>query len=68
MTNGELLEQTIKDKGIKIAYICKELDISHKAFRNKLLGKTEFKGSEIYKLTKMLGLSLEERERIFFAS
>ena len=67
MTNSELLEQTIKEKGIKKSYICKELDISFKTLRYKILGITEFKGSEIQKLSLILDLSTKDREHIFFA-
>ena len=67
MTNGELLERTITAKGLKIIHICKELNISHKTLRNKILCKTEFKGSEIEKLSQLLNLSAEERNNIFFA-
>ena len=65
MTNGQMLEQAIQANGYKMNYISKKLNISYRAFYNKLKGNTEFKASEIVRLTELLKLTSEQRDMIF---
>lgn len=67
MTNGKMLEKAIMAKGYKMNYLASALDISYKAFYNKLYGKTEFKASEIVRLSKILSLTDEQRDNIFLS-
>lgn len=52
--------------GISNREIAKSLGISEQALYNKATGKTEFKNSEIKRLSQVLSLSLEKVNDIFF--
>lgn len=67
MTNSEVLKSLIKEKGLKIKYVAKQLGLSAYGFQLKVMNKCEFKTSEVSALCDLLGIkSLEEKERIFF--
>lgn len=68
MTNTVLLEQIIKEKGIKKAKIVEVLDISYSWMKKKINNKVDFKAVEIQKLCELLEINdLELKDRIFFA-
>lgn len=67
MTDTELLEKAIADSGLKKGAIAERLSLTRAGFRKKELGKTEFTATEIQILAKILGLSVKQREKIFFA-
>jgi hypothetical protein len=68
MTNTELLEQYIRDSGLKKAKLADALGLTYAGFAKKVSGQTEFKASEISILSTMLGISNgEDRDRVFFA-
>ncbi len=67
MTDTELLYKTIDDSGLKIKYLCDQCDLTYSGFQCKAENITEFLPSEIQILTKVLGLSNKQRDRIFFA-
>lgn len=67
MTDSHLLEQKIKAVGLTISAIAEKLGITRAGFYKKLNNDTEFKASEISKLSTILGLTSKEREQIFFA-
>lgn len=46
--------------------LAKSLGLSETAFYNKVGGQTQFKNSEIKKLTELLGLSMKSVNEIFF--
>lgn len=48
--------------------LARELGISETAFSNKVWGRSQFKNSEIKKLTGILELSMEDVNTIFFDS
>ena len=54
--------------GMSSKLMAERLGISSTAFYNKLTGRTEFKNSEIRTVAKLLSLSAEEMENIFFAA
>nr|DAJ93557.1 MAG TPA: helix-turn-helix domain protein [Caudoviricetes sp.] len=64
MTNTKLLRATIIQNGLTQDDVAKFLNISHQAFSNKINNKTEFKASEIIKLSELLGI--ENKDTIFF--
>ena len=66
MTNTALLRQTIHDCGYRFDFIASRLGLSRQGLMLKIEGDTEFKASEIAALTQLLGLSSEQRDRIFF--
>lgn len=66
MTNTKLLREKIEASGLKLSYIADQLGISGKALSMKIENRTEFKPSEIVKLSKLLRIkSAEERTQIF---
>ena len=68
MTNTELLRQKIHDSGYRINFIAAKVGITYQCLLNKINNKTEFTATEIKDLSDLLDISLEERERIFFAA
>ena len=63
---NELLA-VIDASGMKKQFLAKELGISIATFWRKIRGLTEFKPSEIARLSELLGIgSLKERDRLFF--
>lgn len=67
MTNGKILRDVIEKSGLKYCYIADCMGISRFTLQNKLDGRTEFVASEIAKLSRLLHLSEELREEIFFS-
>lgn len=53
--NSKKLREVMREKGISVVQMCRELNISRKAFWSKCTGKTEFKQSEIAKIIDLLG-------------
>lgn len=69
MTNTELLQNTIRDSGLKISAILEKVNIkTYSTLRAKIENKSEFTASEIEKLCKVLNLNKDQREAIFFAN
>ena len=66
MTNTLELELAIKRAGLTKREIAKRLNLSENGLYLKIDNKTEFKASELFALTKMLNLSGNEMEVIFF--
>lgn len=66
MQNKDVLLQKITESGLKISYICNTLGVSTTCFYNRLNGKSDFRGSEIFVLVTLLHLSDEEKRTIFF--
>lgn len=64
MINKLELEILIKRKKLTKTEVAKNLGISFQGFENKLNNKSEFKASEIYTLSKMLGVEMDNL--IFF--
>ena len=67
MINTILLEKLIKESGYKKGYIAEKLGISRYGLAKKITNKTEFKTSEVDKLSRILKVTTEEREKIFFS-
>lgn len=64
--NSVKLRTVMLENGKTMREISQFIHISEQAFYNKLHGKTEFKSSEILKLTAFLKLSMEQVNEIFF--
>ena len=60
------LRASIARAGITNRKLAEHLGLSEKAFYNKIQGDTEFKGSEIKGLAKVLNLSMKDVNTIFF--
>ena len=67
MTNGKMLREVIEKSGFKYFYVAECMGISRYTLQNKLDGKTEFVASEIATLSRLLHLTEEQRELIFFS-
>lgn len=63
--NTKLLQQKIKDSGLKMGFIAEKLGRSRQALSDKIQGKTEFLPSEIRILCELLLLSDDDRRLIF---
>lgn len=68
MINTKLLEKKISDSGMTMVSLAEKTGILRESLYNKLKGNTEFKASEISSLSKVLRLSIRERDAIFFDS
>ena len=68
MTNTEKLKHKIEQSGVTMVHLAAAIGVTRECFYKKLMGKTEFKASEIVALTKALHLTNSEREDIFFAA
>lgn len=60
------LRASIARAGITNRKLAEHLGLSEQAFYNKIQGDTEFKGSEIKGLAKILNLSMKDVNTIFF--
>ncbi len=67
MTDTQMLRDAIKESGVTLTYISEKMGLTREGLYNKLNGTSEFKASEIVKLSALLHLSAETREQIFFA-
>ena len=67
MTDTAALRDTIKNSGLKYNFIASKLGLSTMGLLKKVENETEFKASEIKKLSELLRLTSDERDRIFFA-
>lgn len=63
--NTKLLQQKIKDSGLKMGFIAEKLGRSRQALSDKIRGKTEFLPSEIRILCELIHLSDDDRRLIF---
>ena len=67
MVDKELLEEVIKDSGIKKRAIAQKLKISEHGLSNKINNISEFKVSEVLLLEEILNLSVPQTRLIFFS-
>lgn len=67
MTNINLFKKKIYDSGMTVTAIARKTGISRETLYNRMkLG--DFRSTEIFSLTKVLQLSQDERDHIFFAN
>ena len=66
MMNAELLQQAIKESGLKQKYLAKKLNLSWYGFKLKVNGTHEFVASEIVALRDLLRLDDAAFNDIFF--
>lgn len=67
MTNTTMLEKYIEDSGYKKSFIAKQIGISSYALSLKINNKSEFKGTEMTIISKLLKIDSKTRDAIFFA-
>ena len=68
MVNSTVLKKIIKEKGVKMEALAKNLDISTTSLKSKIEGRTDFKSEEVYRLKVFLGLSITQIDMLFFAT
>ena len=67
MTNTNLLRSKIDESGYKLQFLAEKCGLTYFGFMKKVNNETEFKASEIKTLKKLLNLTNEEANKIFFA-
>lgn len=67
MTDTKALRERISALGLKYKIIAQKLGISAYTLQRKIDNDVEFKVSEVDALASLLGLSLREKDEIFFA-
>lgn len=67
MTNTKKFRDKVESSGITFTYLAKRLGITREALYKKMKNETEFKASEIMNISKVLRLTENERNEIFFA-
>lgn len=67
MTDIKMLQEKVKQSGLRTAFIAKKVGLTPQGLYNKLNGKYEFNVSEMQNLSKLLRLSDAENMAIFFA-
>lgn len=65
MTNTDVLNQIIKDKGIKYTRIAAALGISNASLSVKLARQSDFTGGQMMILKDLLGLTMKQCQDIF---
>ena len=64
--NIELIEELIKERGFKKAFISKELGISQSSMTSRLKDKTLWKKSELVKLAEIFELDVDSLIKVRF--
>lgn len=67
MTNGKLLKEIAKAKRITLQELATALGLTRQGLSNKIENRSEFRASEISKLSEILKLSERQKSDIFFA-
>lgn len=68
MTNRNEFRAAIAHAGMSMGSLADQIGISRVALSNKVNNKTDFTTSEITAIEKILKLTPEEKEKIFFAN
>lgn len=69
MTDTLLLKEKIESSGLRISFIANKLGIERTTLWKKVNNERSFKQNEIMQMCELLRIdSLEEKERIFFAT
>ena len=66
MTDTTTLRSVIASSGLKYKVIAAIMGLTPYALQMKIDNETEFKASEIDTLANMLGLTMQQRDAIFF--
>ena len=66
MTDTMMIRDCIRSQGMKLGHVAHVLGITNTTLRCKLENESEFKVSEAEKLSKMLGMTVEQRDHCFF--
>lgn len=66
MTETKLLKEKIDQSGYKLKFIAKKVGLTYQGLLNKINNHSEFRASEIQKLSEILSLTKDEQISIFF--
>lgn len=66
MTDTDKFIAYIKERGISFTKLAEGVGMTRESLYHKVKNETEFKASEIVKITNFLRLTNAEREEIFF--
>lgn len=67
MTNGKLLKEIAKAKQVTLQELAEALGLTRQGLSKKIENRSEFRVSEVSKLSEILGLSEQQNQEIFFA-
>ena len=67
MTNGKLLKEIARAKQITLQELADALGLTRQGLSKKIENRSEFRVSEVSKISDLLGLSEQQRREIFFA-
>ena len=67
MTNGKLLKEIAKAKQITLQELADALGLTRQGLSKKIENRSEFRVSEVSKISDLLELSEQQRREIFFA-
>lgn len=67
MTDTRALRDCITQSGFKLSFLAERLGITRQSLQRKIENDTEFKASKVDGLARLLNLSVDDKERIFFA-
>lgn len=65
MTDVQALRKAIENSGMTMKYLAKSIGLTREGFYRKLRGESEFKASEIVRLSYELRLDAVQRDEIF---
>ncbi len=68
MTDSQALRKWISDRGLKLKYVAARLGLTPFGLAKKINNVTQFKVSEIAAFVTELGMTVAERDAIFFAN
>ena len=66
LTDTKALRKKIQESGLKYIYLAEQLGLSPYGLHKKINNSSEFKASEICKLSAILGIADTEVRAIFF--
>lgn len=68
MTDKNLLYYFVKRAGLKNQDIAKAIGVTPAGYTLKISNKSDFRQREIKTICDLIGLTAEERDRVFFAN
>ena len=68
MTDTKQLKSVMVANGITLNELAEKIGINRSSLSYKINNKVEFTSSEIAKVQKALNMSIEQRDKIFFAN
>ena len=67
VTNGKMLKEIAKAKHITLQSIADAIGVSRQGLFKKIENRSEFKASEVMRISELLDLSEKQKKQIFFA-